>query len=640
MQASFQSPHSSASSAIIEEGFKDLRSYIPVARQAHKFVLLNLNYVESEVILAQVAFEAEFGIPPTNYSNITSKSLINNDILINDENINTKKPLVKDASVKKISSKNKYDYSKRKNTKSSLSVKTSFGVRKTFLNANHIEGGVYISEKLMFFTNTCAYDSIFEILVDLYEGSQIFMTHVKKYSKDNSTFKLVVDYVSSGYNEDLFYEVRGKILSDLKTSTIKGNQVHCDCCVLNLFDAIFDKCSFIEELKLCNNNACSSKAVIDSNVIHLNDSHIEILRNESIESAIKNSFLNDDFKCYLCQETCSTIFSEKYINLLPVSIESLSYNQFCLVNDLPETISVQNKIYRLSGIIAFSGNIKLGHYVAYSKVKGKWKMRNDMKIDQEVVEYNSIPLDTIVSLVFYARIHDLDKPTINSNDNNFETPEPLHEDIKLKIFADGTVDCDNSLQKDSNFRNDFDTTSSRHTLIIHALNCETSNKYFKHDQIVFQVSNTCPFDSISELLIATYKRSDSFKRNVLEATTSEPINIFKSIFMYLESINSYDISSFYKDRFNIMYNIGEKNFFDKTSCILDCNYNICKLFEILVKNICHSFLQCTKCGNKTDNFIIVVSMKHIIAVADGVRNLQTAIDNCLKNEQKYCDSCQ
>ena len=335
--------------------------------------------------------------------------------------------------------------------------------------------------------------------------------------------------------------------------------------------------------------------------MELFDEHFNLLITEGLKGCLINLFSNkSQVRCDLCKNLTLRIDCETGI-ILPIAAENIAAEIKLVPNELLEKLTINNVTYRLFGFIEFSGKKgNLGHYKSYSCLGNSWELRNDLKMDQIPETFKKLPNLFDISLLIYSRCDNLhDRETSN-----------LGTVKKAPISKNNNLLC-----------------------LIHADKCEPPNKYFKINQERFILTNTCPYDSLFELFTVAYQMSHIFKQCTLIALKSKEMNILKSVYSNEESYNSSDP---YKDRFEIMLAIGKK-YTNKKPCVLDCDYNVAKLFTQLFENHCNSYKICSSCKNKETWTLVVISIP-ITDIKKGFSNLNAAINKEI-GKKKYCENC-
>ena len=113
--------------------------------------------------------------------------------------------------------------------------------------------------------------------------------------------------------------------------------------------------------------------------------------------------------------------------------------------------------------------------------------------------------------------------------------------------------------------------SLSHKLIINGLNFEIKiDNFYEIDNKLYRSINTCPYDSLYEILIAAYQSSKEFRTCVFESSKREEINILKSLNFYMKKTLSDGMKNIYEDRCKIMLKTKEaKNSENESYSVLD-----------------------------------------------------------------------
>ena len=628
----YKSPEKVASSSRSETNFKNIRLQVPRPLKANAFLVKDLRRTSSQVKSVKAALDRE----NNSSENIKNKmpNVDKNQKIKNRKNLKKKndskknlnfaqngnKPILKNNFSKNISCK-----TKESEINVSPTTTNSIPQRKILYNASLLSNPGYVNNAAFYCTNTCSFDSLFETLVTVYERNSYFKDHVIKFSDSNATYNLIYNYVESGYDEINYYQKRTEILFAAKSSTKKGTQIICDSSASETFDAVFDNLLFLKRPN-CKNRKCQFAKENSYNFLDFYFEELQNLIKQDFVGCI-NFVLNKlQLKCNLCDSSNNSI--PEIGILLPISIENISVEEHYEAANLPETVLVQNNIYKLCGFVGYLGEtFKLGHYTSFSKVSEGWLVRDDLKPKPYLL--NTIPESTIISLVFYVQQRDANssKQNVNMHNNCFSNDTKVNECGKINQSPIKTQE------------------QSKHNLIVNGNNFKIDyNLFYELDKKLYRPVNTCPFDSLYEVLISAYKKSKAFRELTLEASNSKKMNILKSLYFYMENIPRQDLKKLYQNRFEIMYSIGEICVpqINSSYLILDCNYSATKLSEILLCNSDekYSFRICANCGEKNITTLIVAQMKDIHRNKNGIFNLQNAIDNSVINKRLQCNTCK
>lgn len=186
-----------------------------------------------------------------------------------------------------------------------------------------------------------------------------------KNSMFNNFLKQIIKQINSST-----YKCRGEILYNLFS----------ECAHLNN-DIHF---SYVQPISC---PGCSHLRIISMPIISLGiDSSND---NINLDHLITN-YLSNIKKSYLCvKKECGqhTIINSNYIFVELF----LKDNVFSLqLEKLPKNISLENRLYTLGGLVAYSGasqhvsRKKLGHFTAYCcRINGKWEKYDDLKTKKE-----------------------------------------------------------------------------------------------------------------------------------------------------------------------------------------------------------------------------------------------------------------
>lgn len=281
-------------------------------------------------------------------------------------------------------------------------------LRPSVRNGNHLEEEFTVDNRDWLVVNTCVFDSIFELLVDAYEYNPVFKNYFQNYSSTNQTVKLIEDYISSGYDLELFYQTRAEILYTSGTSdiNIENRGITCTTGSGEMFDAILKNVPVIQRFKNCDNVDCLFQAETSkkSNTLLLHKTR-EIFDVKDFEEYIEYSLQWLDRTGKSCPNCSKRTLSHSSVlgnaPVLAIHVESFAYDRDITPETLPKTFSFRNRVYELHGFIEYEGlKSRIGHFKSNYYSKGRWEMRDDLKRGKTFL-VNKFQKNMIVSLVVY-----------------------------------------------------------------------------------------------------------------------------------------------------------------------------------------------------------------------------------------------
>lgn len=202
-----------------------------------------------------------------------------------------------------------------------------------------------INNKDTILSNTCAFDSLIQIICSAYSDSTSFRSYIRK--NVNELTELVTMLTKTGVSRNI-YALRAKILTNLfECNVTKQNIQTCDttCSISDLFrilSAFFPNSD-------CNR--CVANSFYSPNFfITINSdetSSKQLLQNKIVDVLLQR-------KC-----TCNGTSTHIFIETATPNIE---------LNLFPEQLHAYNQIYYLRGIIVYHGSWTantVGHFIAY-----------------------------------------------------------------------------------------------------------------------------------------------------------------------------------------------------------------------------------------------------------------------------------
>lgn len=159
-----------------------------------------------------------------------------------------------------------------------------------------------INKNYFYFTNTCPFDSILEILVAGYLSSKPFQIFIDSEEKQsNCIFRLLKMYVKEGPKKKV-YDERAYMFHAMYSS--KNNRIDCEDNASRLFQRLMEKYTAPMENTKCQRAACSAvkikkKPILDINLKPIWQRGFRVLQ-EIVEKSIQES---SNFHCEICRES-------------------------------------------------------------------------------------------------------------------------------------------------------------------------------------------------------------------------------------------------------------------------------------------------------------------------------------------------
>ena len=388
-------PSSTASSAIIEEHFKDLRVAIPTIRQANKFSLGHLNYANAQVILAKSALDLRLKINDIN--NADTKTVIIKDEIIT-KPIKSKKNLkakitqtnkestcieISDASDHEEQSLSDFEFQ----NDDELDLEHESNVINVFpdgsamyslmLNGNILDSLKYSGPHNIHVYNTCAFDSLIHIIIFGMSINFNFLNSIE--SSSDKAMKLALDIFRSKKVKMCHYYYRSKFLyGSKKFKEDEGTQdegfehikfVNCFSNLHNLTHSFLRNTpclKFENNCSLCNWNSIKTYSIL------------EIYE----ESFLQNGFSNFQNTVNELDQN-GEIIVETQIKLYDHLLfgTELTSEDFA-IDSIPNNIHVFDENYNLKGINSFVDNC---HYVSYFNTNFGWLRYDDLRREPSFV---------------------------------------------------------------------------------------------------------------------------------------------------------------------------------------------------------------------------------------------------------------
>lgn len=251
---------------------------------------------------------------------------------------------------------------------------------------------IEVNKQLYCVTNTCAFDSIVQIMFSSYVDSYIYAEWLNTNSS-NILFKLVINATRDGITSQTYKKrayILKPIISEYKqlNETPDGLIILDSACTANyMYQTLFEKYSSYTEVReclTCNYNQTKLCITITAN-----------LPTESID--FMQDVLKRTFEEYRKCIQCTSSIKPKYISGTYLLIESVTKivqygqdkTQFDLqvvLKDIPIKINLFDKQFTLRGLINFIQPPKcmsmdaIGHYVSYNwrETNNSWERCDDL----------------------------------------------------------------------------------------------------------------------------------------------------------------------------------------------------------------------------------------------------------------------
>ena len=150
-------------------------------------------------------------------------------------------------------------------------------------------------------TNTCAFDSIFQILLAAVTDYEVVRTYVEKQQSNNALFQMVLGVKNTKLSIKA-YRKRTEILLDYWKTKIQPNTialVDCACNIISLLNFIFKNSPSFEEISICSAGCKPRKKSLPS--ISISEKELQV----SLGTVIKNHVVLPGVACQ--QENCQAM---------------------------------------------------------------------------------------------------------------------------------------------------------------------------------------------------------------------------------------------------------------------------------------------------------------------------------------------
>lgn len=228
---------------------------------------------------------------------------------------------------------------------------------------------VNVSGKNIVVTNTCGFDSVMYLLSVGYSENK----HVRNIVNTNSTDDLILQYIKglsdANYKLVDMYTMRARIISQtckqVKHNIEENTETYNDddeCNVDEIYtDLIINYFYSAIYTKLCSNTSCQSGNIKKTYYYAFLSLNIDIIKVFGISALEEAIMIRDEKKmCLLCAEEVTYEY-----NISSFISFDLNNTNEQLISDIPQTLKVKDKYYRLIGAIEFIPGSKpdvLGHY--------------------------------------------------------------------------------------------------------------------------------------------------------------------------------------------------------------------------------------------------------------------------------------
>lgn len=273
-----------------------------------------------------------------------------------------------------------------------------------FKNGNLYENNLRINEVLVIIKETCAFDSLIQLVMHAIGKEYRFKEHIQYL--DYPLIKLAVNIINRGKLIQSDYVARAKILLDTnickKTSTRHIQFANANCNVAHLIDILFIELPSVTRIKTCNN--CHFIQSRPFPTLHINVGMLIKKGLGTVQEAIDDTKLNKCvIKCNQCNsninstnEYSSHVFLDTSLITDP-NYEHETHFQSTL-DSITKSIDLDGQHYKLCGIINYISygkinsniNLRNGHYVAIAFTGMHWYEYDDLKKKRSYVSSQTL----------------------------------------------------------------------------------------------------------------------------------------------------------------------------------------------------------------------------------------------------------
>ncbi|KAJ8674733.1 hypothetical protein QAD02_010519 [Eretmocerus hayati] len=279
--------------------------------------------------------------------------------------------------------------------------KEILGVR--FLKNGNLQEKMLMNGVERHYTNTCAYDSLIQIL---YMGCENW-ENLKNYfygRRDSDFVRCLIKFVENDtYTIDDAHRDRNRLLHPL-AQTVTETQVNRVIALPDLIDIFLgNNRSIIRTRNVCR---CYQGDDDHTNIFTLNCDTARVILND-VEGGLRrlqesaNVFF--DASITTCESCGSTKLTKKTIGapILMIETQDLFLSQNLQVkNLLPQSLTVHGKDYELFELVQCVTHSNPMHYIAFYKKDEKWLKVDDSR--SNVVGIDNIPDNIKISVLFYV----------------------------------------------------------------------------------------------------------------------------------------------------------------------------------------------------------------------------------------------
>ncbi|CAI6372314.1 unnamed protein product [Macrosiphum euphorbiae] len=254
-------------------------------------------------------------------------------------------------------------------------------------------------------TNTCAFDSLVHLICSSYVDSTQYSTYIDQ-EISHDFFELVSSASRDGINAQTYRKrvvILSKIMCTLRTWTEYPGGLRnfdCSCTMAFMTRNLFSNYFSLVTVRKCLNCSFTKKRKLVTILVKLPTENLDFLND-----ALSSMFLQNHKTCQNCEigiieqvnDYGKQIFIEPYVTHTAGQNTNKDLDISIMLHEIPKTITVQQKLYNLRGMIIFippasKKHQAVGHYITYCwrDATNKWEKYDDLSTSPRIVRPTTI----------------------------------------------------------------------------------------------------------------------------------------------------------------------------------------------------------------------------------------------------------
>ena len=236
------------------------------------------------------------------------------------------------------------------------------------------------NNKLLRFIYTCAFDSLYEVVLHSFNISNIFKNFIQEHENENLFFKTICLHAAKKLSYKTLLCNRAQLIYPyltLEKREARNSLVDCYSNPISLLHAIFKE-DFCGSTKLITCDQCRTKKLVNCLFVEIPATILlETFKSKDIPSLAEWILMTLEYEgnCRKCKgidvRTVHEVTSYIVIDVENLFQQNISVNS----SDIPLEIEFKDYSLKLSGIVCFTP----GHYISYLYSENNWEMRDDLK---------------------------------------------------------------------------------------------------------------------------------------------------------------------------------------------------------------------------------------------------------------------